>query len=51
MFKELREGQCSWSAKNMGYKGCGMGLTWKGWSLFSVIDVLAEAGLSLIELF
>lgn len=35
----------------MRYNGCGVGLTWTGVSLFSVIHVLTAAGLSLRQLF
>lgn len=52
MFKELKEGQCNWSAKSMGYNRCGVGIDLERCvSLFSVIDVLTEAELSLRELF
>lgn len=52
MFKELKEGQCNWSAKSMGYNRCGVGIDLERCvSLFSAIDVLTEAELSLRELF
>lgn len=40
MFNDLKEGQCSWSTKNMGYNGCGVGLTWKGSSLCFLLLML-----------